>query len=173
MKIISKYGIILRLVEVSDAEFILNLRTNPKLSTFISDTSTNILDQIKWIQNYKVKEMQGQEYYYIAQDQHSNKYGTIRLYDFDEKSFILGSWIFLPNSPIGMAVKTHFIGIETGFELINGEYCRITVNKKNTGVLRYLADFKPTITYENDVDLYLTISKENFFNLKNKISIFS
>lgn len=170
---INRYGVYLRLVEESDAEFILTLRTNPKLNIYISYTSPNIVDQIKWLQNYKIKERLGLEYYFVAQDQNGNKYGTIRLYDFNEKSFEIGSWIFMPNSPFGMAVKTHIIGLETGFELIKTDYCRITVRKKNIGVLRYLADFKPIISYEDDIDLYLTISKENFFNLKKKIAIFS
>lgn len=167
------YGIYLRLVEESDADFILALRTNPKLKIYISYTSPNILDQIKWIQNYKIKEEHGLEYYYVAQDQNGNKYGTIRLYDFDEKSFEIGSWIFMPYSPFGMAVKTHMIGLETGFKLFNAEFCRITVRKNNLRVLRYLEDFKPIIIYEDDIDFYLTISKDNFYSLKNKLGIFS
>lgn len=173
MRIISKYGIFLHLVEESDAEFILDLRTNPKLNTHISFTSPDISDQIKWIENYKIKEKQGLEYYYIAKDQLGNKYGTIRLYNFDEKSFELGSWVFKPNSPLGMAVKAHLIGLETGFQVLAAEYCRLTVRKKNIAVLRYLEGFKPEITNEDDLDYYLSIPKDNFYNFKNKYVFFS
>lgn len=154
----------LRLVEESDAEFILNLRTNPKLSPYISYTSDNILNQIQWIRNYKIKEMQGLEYYYIATDQHNNKYGTIRLYDFDGNSFELGSWIFMPNSPLGMAVKAHFIGLEMGFQFLNMDYCRIRVRKKNIGVVRYIENFKPISTVQDEMDIHFTLSKDNFHN---------
>lgn len=170
MRIISKYGIFLHLVEESDAEFILALRTNPKLNKYISSTSPDILDQQKWIEYYKIKEKQGLEYYYIAKDQLGNKYGTIRLYNFDENSFELGSWIFMPNSPLGMPVKTHMIGLETGFDALKAEYCRITIRKKNIKVINYLEEFNPVINFEDDLDLYYILSKENFYVRKKKLS---
>ncbi len=112
---INKYGIILRAVEVDDAEFILSLRTDSSLNQFISYTNPNLEDQVKWIENYKIREKSGIEYYFIVQDSEENKFGTIRIYDFDEKSFEIGSWLFRTNSPLGMAVKAHFIGFEKSF----------------------------------------------------------
>lgn len=173
MNIINKYGIYLHLVEESDAEFILTLRTNPKLNAYISNTSLDINDQIRWIQNYKIREKQGSELYYISKDMFGNKHGTIRLYDFDTNSFELGSWIFMPNSPLGMAVKAHMIGLEIGYEMLKATYCRITVRKKNLRVLRYLEDFNPEISAEDDLDFHLILSKENFYQRKNKLAIFS
>lgn len=173
MKMISKYGIYLHLVEESDAEFILALRTNPKLNTYISHTSLDINDQIKWIQDYKNRENQGIEYYYVSKDMFGNKHGTIRLYDFDANSFELGSWIFMPNSPLGMAVKTHIIGLEIGYEMLKATHCRITVRKKNISVLRYLEDFKPDIVGEDELDFHLIILKENFYSRKKQLAFFS
>jgi RimJ/RimL family protein N-acetyltransferase len=170
---ISKYGVFLRLVEESDAEFILALRTNPKLKTFISSTSPNLSDQIKWIQEYRKKQSQGLEYYYISQDQNGNKYGTIRLSNIDERSFELGSWVFMNNSPFGIAVKTHMIALEIGFELLKADNCKIRVGKKNKGVLRYIEEFNPFISSEDEFDIYFTLSKENFYIRKNKLTIFS
>ena len=170
---ISRYGICLRLVEEADAEFILTLRTNPLLNTYISYTSPNITDQIKWIQNYKIREAQDLEYYFVCEDIKGNKYGTIRLYDFDESGFEVGSWVFVPKSPLGIAVKAHIMGIETGFEYLNTDYCKITVRKKNTGVIRYIQDFNALIIREDDLDFYFLLSKENFYNRKNKLAIFS
>jgi len=169
---IKRYGIILRLAEEADAEFILSLRTNLKLNAHISNTSPEISDQIKWIQNYKTREKQGLEYYFVSQDQDGNKYGTIRLYNFDPTSFELGSWVFMPNSPLGIAVKTHIIGLEMGFEQLNAEYCRISVRKKNTGVVRYIEDFKPIITSEDDLDYHFALSKMNFYQRKEKLPPF-
>lgn len=170
---INKYGIFLHLVEESDAEFIFALRTNPKLNNYISFISPNISDQIKWIQDYKIKEKQGLEYYYIAKDINGNKYGTIRLYNFDEKSFELGSWVFLPNSPLGMAVKTHIIALELGYEMLNADYCRLNIRKNNFKVLRYFEDFKPFKEFEDDLNFYFTISKENFYHRRNQLGIIS
>jgi len=169
---ISRYGICLRLVEEADAEFILALRTNPKLNQYISHTNPNISDQINWIQKYKIKEEQGLEYYFISQDQKGNKYGTIRIYNLADRSFELGSWVFMPNSPLGMAVKTHIIGIETGFEQLNADFCTISIRKKNTGVVRYIEGLNAILFSEDDLDFHFTISKENFYNRKEKLPSF-
>lgn len=173
MEVIKRYGIILRLAEEHDAEFIYSLRTDPELSKFISFTNPGIEDQINWLKNYKIREKEKSEFYYIAQDEYGNKYGTIRLYNFDEKSFELGSWLFHRNSPIGMAVKTHFIGFEVGFEILKAEYARFEIRKQNTGVLKYVIDFKPNLVGEDDLNYYFTISKENFYVRRSQLSIFS
>ena len=172
MKHISRYGIFLRSVEEADAEFIITLRTDPKLNKYISTTSPNIADQIKWIKNYKLKEKLGLEYYFIVHDMEGNKFGTIRIYNLEEKRLELGSWLFLKNSPFAMAVKAHFIGLETGFELLKAEYCKIEVRKKNIGVVRYVEDFKPKIINEDDLSFYFILSKENYYKRKNRLALF-
>jgi len=173
MNLIERYGIVLRLVELDDADFIFKLRTNTELNKFISYTSLDIADQIKWIQVYKCKEKRGLEYYFIVQDQSGNKYGTIRLYNFDGNSFEIGSWLFSNPSPIGMAVKAHFIGFETGFELFNVDYCKFEIRKDNKGVLRYMQDFKTTLVKEDDLNFYFTLTKENFLKRRSQLSIFN
>lgn len=170
MSPISKCGIILRLVEENDAEFILSLRTNVQLNRYISTTSDDIADQKKWIKNYKIIEFAGLEFYFIAEDLNGNRYGTIRLYNFDENSFEIGSWLFLPKSPLGMAVKAQFIAIETGFKELKKEYCRLEIRKENEAVLRYMKGFKTTLVREDDLNYYYTLTEENFYFRKKKIS---
>lgn len=173
MEPINRYGIILRLVEEEDAEFIFELRNDAGLNKFISYTSPKLTDQYKWIQKYKIREEAGREYYFMAQDQSGVKYGTIRLYSIDETSFEIGSWLFHANSPIGMAVKAHFIGFETGFEILKAEYCRFEIRKKNKGVLRYMQDFETTLVNEDDLNYYYTITKESFYKRRSQLSIFN
>ena len=44
--------------------------------------------QVEWIQNYKEREANKLEYYFIIEDKLTKeKYGTVRLYDFREDSF--------------------------------------------------------------------------------------
>jgi acetyltransferase-like isoleucine patch superfamily enzyme/RimJ/RimL family protein N-acetyltransferase len=173
MDIINKYGIFLRLVEIEDAEFILKLRNNPDLNKFISPTSSSLVEQSRWIQNYKINERKGLEYYFIVSDQLGNKYGTIRLYNWDGESFEIGSWLFLKNSPLGMAVKAHILGYEIGFEKFNTELCRFEIRKENKNVLKYVEFFKPEITKIDEINVYFKLSKENFYKRKNKLSIFT
>jgi len=172
MSPIHKYGIVLRLIEQDDAEFILKLRTDPVLNQYLSYTKPNVSDQIRWIKNYKNKEELGLEYYFIVQDQEENKFGTIRLYNFDEKSFELGSWLFLKNSPFAMAVKAHFIGFEIGFEILNIDHCKTEVRKKNISVIRYMDNFNPIIIHEDNLNVNFLLSKENFYKRKHELTIF-
>lgn len=169
MRSINKYGIILRLVEEEDADFIFSLRTNSLLNQHISPTSTEIIDQLKWLQNYKLREMQRSEFYFIAEDLIGRKYGTTRLYNFDEKSFEVGSWLFSPESPAGMAIKADIICREIGFNFLNAEFCRFNVRKKNKSVLRYHLAYKPTKIDEDEFNLYFILSKEDFYTHKNKL----
>jgi UDP-2-acetamido-3-amino-2,3-dideoxy-glucuronate N-acetyltransferase len=173
VKRIEKYGIVLRAVEVEDAEFILRLRTDSQLSRYISKTDPHIDVQVRWIENYKRREAAGLEYYYITEDQKGNRYGTIRIYNFDDKSFEIGSWLFLPKSPLGMAIKAQFIGFELGFEKLKAEFCRLEVRKKNTAVLRYLEDFEKVLVREDDLNYYFTLSKEKFFQRRSEIPFFN
>jgi RimJ/RimL family protein N-acetyltransferase len=169
---IHKYGLVLRLVEESDAEFILSLRTNPSLGKYLSHTSNSLSDQIKWLKQYKIKELAGLEYYFISEDIEGNRYGTVRLYNFDESSFEIGSWLFLPKSPLGMAVKTHFLVLELGFNLLNADFARTEIRKLNGKVVRYMNDFETTLVKEDNLNFYFTLTKENFFKRRNKLSKF-
>ena len=60
-----KYGLQLRFVNEDDAEFIIKLRTDPKLGKFIHSTSSDIEEQKKWIRAYKKREQAGTDYYFI------------------------------------------------------------------------------------------------------------
>ena len=62
---ISKYGLHARFVIESDAEFILSLRTNPMLSRFLHSTDNDVEKQKIWIRNYKERERNGTDYYFI------------------------------------------------------------------------------------------------------------
>ena len=169
MNPIHRYGIVLRLVQEEDGEFILKLRTNSYLNRFISPTSDNLTDQLNWIRDYKIRELEGLEFYFIAEDTEGNRYGTIRLYNFDENSFEIGSWVFLPDSPKGMAVKAQFIGFETGFSHLKADFCRLETRKKNQSVLRYIKDFKATIVREDNLNYYFVLTKENFLIRRNRL----
>ena len=98
-----------KLVEESDAEFICELRANPELNKHISQSSADIQAQRDWIRNYKMRETNNEEYYFIiCRNDNNQRIGTIRLYDFKDnpKSFCWGSWILNEN-------KTKFAAVES------------------------------------------------------------
>jgi hypothetical protein len=164
---IEKYGIKLRLVELEDAEFILSLRNNPTLNKFLSPTSSDITLQIEWLQKYKIRESNNEEFYFVAEDESGIRYGTTRIYNIYDASFEAGSWIFLKDSPVDMAVKADIISREFGFEFLNAEYCRYEVLKKNKKVIRYQLGYHPTFVSEDEQKLYYRLSKDAFILHKN------
>jgi RimJ/RimL family protein N-acetyltransferase len=164
-----KYGITIRLVEESDAEFIVSLRTNEKLGRFLSQTGSSVEEQRKWIKAYKTREVAGEEYYFIAVGEEGNRYGTTRLYNLEADSFTTGSWLFAEKAPSGMAIKTDLIGRELAFEELGYDICRFDVRKDNKKVIRFHKSFNPRVIKENDLDIYYELDKASFYKFRDKL----
>lgn len=165
----SKYGITIRLVNETDAEFLYALRTDMKLGRFLSKTSGTVADQQEWIKKYKQREQEGKEYYFMAVSQDGERYGTSRLYDFDERSFTVGSWLFFKDAPTGVAIKTDILVREIGFEELGFNFCKFDVRKDNKSVLRYHRAFGPTVIAESELDIYFLLEKDAFYSYRNKL----
>lgn len=166
---IKKYGIKLRPVEISDARFILELRTNPELNKYLSFTENNLDNQIEWIKKYKEREIKGEEFYFIAEDINGNCYGTTRIYNFIKDSFETGSWLFSKSTPQGLAIKADIIGREFGFDMLKVNFCHFEVKKNNKTVVRYHLGYEPDLINEDEQNFYFKLSKEKFENHKNKL----
>ncbi|MEO6732485.1 MAG: GNAT family N-acetyltransferase [Ferruginibacter sp.] len=166
---IKRYGLWVRLVEESDAEFIVSLRTNSELNKYLSPTNNNVAQQVEWIRKYKLREAMGREYYFIAMDMEGKKLGMNRLYDFDSSSFEVGSWLFSANSPEGASIKADLIAREFGFETLQFSNCRFSVHKENKKVLAYHTSFKPVIVNETDEEYHFLLSKDKFNNYRTKL----
>jgi RimJ/RimL family protein N-acetyltransferase len=166
---IKKYGIVLRLVNESDAKFILELRTNEKLGRYLSQTSEDLTLQENWIRSYKKRENLGIEYYFIVEDENGKKFGTTRLYNPAENSFEVGSWIFSQNSPTGMAIKADIICREFGFETFKTKKCNFEVRKDNKSVIKYHKGYKPTMISEDELNLYFELTFEKFETYSQKL----
>ncbi len=164
---LTKYGIQLKLVDIEDAGFIMQLRNNTSLNSFISPTSTQLKDQVNWIKEYKKREKAKLEYYFITII-NGKKLGTTRLSELDTQSFELGSWVFLRESPAGAAVKADILTKEIGFETLGFDYCKFNVRKANKTVLKYHQHYQPSIVKEDDLDLYFQLSVSNFNTHKTK-----
>ena len=159
---IKRGDIVLRTVNEEDAAFIVSLRNDDRNRKFISPTSSDISSQIEWIKNYKKRELAGIEFYFIVTDPDGNKYGTTRLYNFDDESFEVGSWVFSPDAPAGMAIKADLYCREYGFSLKNMKYCRFEVRKLNKSVVKYHKGFSPVLIGEDDLNYYFKLDKINF-----------
>lgn len=159
-----KYGLQYRFVKEEDANFIVELRTNDKLSKYISATDASVEKQKEWIRTYKEKEEKGLEYYFIF-FLHGIRLGLSRIYNIEDNHFTQGSWLFSPTAPVGSAVLGNIISCEFAFELPHMEYL-LTDARKSNHTHKYVKSFHPEILKETDLDIFYRISKANYQKYK-------
>ena len=159
----------LRLVNDSDAEFILRLRTDDKLAQNISWTSSKINKQIKWIKEYKQREKENREFYFIFEDSNYKPWGTVRLYEFTEESFTIGSWICLQGNNENIAIKAWLLSIEFAFEELNYNICKFDIRKKNKSVLYYAKLYNPTLIVEDDLNFYFRLNRDTYYKNRERV----
>ncbi len=164
---IEKYGIKARFVSFIDVDFILSLRSDKELTKFIHQTENNRDLQIKWLEGYKEREREGKEYYFIF-SKNGVDYGLERLYDINEASFTHGSFLFKPESPIGMSSLCDIITREVGFDVLGIPKNLFDVRKGNNNVLHYHKTFQPIFLYETELDSFFELTRDNFEKNKQK-----
>lgn len=155
----------LRLVNEDDAEFICSLRNDEKLNTYISKSTADINAQKEWIQNYKNKELDNKEYYFIIcrLDNHS-PIGTVRLYDFQEdpKSFCWGSWILNEDKTKYAAVESALLVYEAGFAFLGFEQSHFEVMKGNDKVHSFHLKMGAQKVSEDETNVYYVFPKKKY-----------
>lgn len=164
-----QFGLNVRLVDVTDAEFITNLRINVGLSRYLSSVDNDVEKQKEWIQSYKKRESQNLEYYLLYTDKEDNRLGLNRLYNLNLDEFELGSWIFKPSTDFKSAILADIIAKDFGFNVLKLANCKFEVRKENKSVVKYHAQFKPTQTGEDLLNYYYQLNSESYFIQRNKL----
>lgn len=165
---IEKYGITLRPVELSDAEFIVGLRTDEKLGRFLSPTLPDIDAQREWLKKYKEREANGTEFYFIAEHQ-GRAYGTTRIYNITENCFEVGSWLFAKDSPRGVSILADIAGREFAFEKLTTPICKFEVRRDNLTVIKYHKGYCPTLVDADELNYYFTLDRASFTTHATKL----
>ena len=170
-----RFKITPRFVEKNDAGFILSLRTDVKLSRYLSTTVDDIKVQEEWIEKYKERERLKQEFYFIFENENGDKFGVSRIYNLDAVSFEVGSWLFAQNSPEGVSILADLFTRNFAFQNIPFmDYCRFEVRKENKSVVSYHKRFNPELVNEDELNFYFKLSKENYLKFeKTLITIYS
>lgn len=117
---LDRYGLHVRFVREKDAEFILSLRTDPKLSRFIHPTENDDEKQRAYIRCYKEREKQGMDYYFIFFLQ-GEPVGLARIYNVQGDTFTFGSWLFKEGLPYWVSIAGAIIAREFAFEELGKE----------------------------------------------------
>jgi len=160
--VIEKYGIILRTVEEEDAAFIVRSRTSERSGRYISFTSSDVEKQRAWTRDYKARENDGLEYYFLCVDKNGNRYGTCRIYNILPGSFICGSWVFDASAPNDLAIKTEILAKEFAFEKTNASFFYGENRKDNKKVNRYNLSYQPELIGSDELNYYYKFSRVNF-----------
>ena len=168
-----------RLVEVEDAKFINSLRVDSKYNQYLSSVDGSILQQEKWIIDYKKREKLNQEYYFIIhRNSDSQPIGTVRIYDFlgNKDSFCWGSWILNEKKTRYAALECAILIYDLAFFEFGFNRCHMDIRKDNLKVIEFHKKLGVKIIGETDKDLlghyffedYLKIEKsiKNFIELK-------
>lgn len=165
----SEFSSCLRLVEPSDAQFICSLRADPVLNKHISASSDDLAQQIEWIERYKKRESNGEEYYFIINN-NGTDYGAIRMYDFLETplSFSWGSWIIKPTRPSGLVTFSALMIYEIGFDALGFDQAHFDVRKENTNVINFHLRSGAIETGETDIDRLFAFPKEAWPTFRSK-----
>ncbi len=158
---VRKFGLIFRLVEESDAPFILSLRTDPKLAQHLSATENDLERQISWIRAYKQREATGAEYYVLYENEEHYPLGLVRLYNITAETFTSGSWIVRPGTDEWVALRADLFIFSYAFDELKLNKCLIDVRKENKKVLNYHRRFFSEIG-EDEENIYFEMDRGEY-----------
>lgn len=167
---LDRYGLHVRLVREEDASFIVKLRTNPRFAKFLHQTDSDVSVQQEWIKQYKLRESNGEDFYFIFYLQ-SNPVGVIRIYDVDRrnKKATVGSWVCDLDLPMQIPISTLIICREILFDSLGIEKDCFDVKKGNKHVLRVHKMMGAEVVTEDDDTYYFELSRDTFEEKKKEI----
>lgn len=160
--------IVLRNAEITDAQFIVQLRNDAKKSRFISTTSQDIEAQISWLKKYKESNNQA---YFIITDKSGKRYGTVRIYDQKGDSFCWGSWILSDDAPSHFAIESSLIVYKYALK-IGFKSAHFSVTKGNDSVIKFHQRFGAKLVSESDDEMFFSISEKEILSSIKRYSRF-
>lgn len=157
-KLIGK-SIKMRFVEETDAEFILHLCLDERYNQFLSSTNPDIDAQKNWIKKYKMDEATGAQFYFIIERLDGIPYGTVRVYDLCQDSFVWGSWILNEEKTRYAALESAFLVYQFGFGNLGFKKSHFDVRKDNERVVSFHKKMGAVQTGESETDFYFEITE--------------
>ena len=163
-----KHGIDVRFVGEDDAEFILSLRTNPELNRFIHATSSDIENQRQWIRDYKKREMDGVEYYFIY-SKDGPPFCVNRIYGINGDEGTTGSWICaLKTNPVDV-LTTSIVLYYIVFDEIKLRRVLFDTRKDNLSALKVNRALGGVCIDETDKDYFFQLIPSKYHAVRNDL----
>ena len=169
------YGLHVRLATVDDAEFIYGLRTAPKVAPFMHNDGCSVETQREWLKEYKRREANGEEYYFVYEDQ-TGPVGVLRLCHFTEHDYHCSSWAFKENIPSHYAFAGALFAREIAFERlgfdeeVNWRDGILAINRNVISFMKILGWKQTGEHYEGDIKMVTgVLTKEDYLKNKEKV----
>lgn len=164
----NKYGYSVRLVNESDADFVVRLRTRPEANGFLHSTSNRVEDQKLWIEEYKRRESEGLEYYFVY-EKNNEPFGINRIYDIRNGEGTTGSWICSPNTNPIDTLATAVLLYDIAFDEIGLSIAHFNTNKDNTSALKVNRAIGGKLVSANDTDYFFDLKQEVYHSLHERL----
>jgi hypothetical protein len=164
---LNRYRLQVRLVNDEDAEFIVKLRSDSKLAKYLSVTQNDVEIQKQWIREYKIREEQGLDYYFIYFYE-GKRIGLNRIYNINGKTATSGSWICAPDLLIELPISTLIIMREIFFEILLLDIDYMDTRKNNKKVIKMHNLQGAHKIFENEIDVFHYITTNDFKTSKPK-----
>lgn len=165
-KVVRGRNLVLKDVEVADAEFVLALRSDAGKNKFLSSTSASLEDQIGWIRSYEASTDQA---YFIIYDGTGTKVGCVRIYDPIGESFCWGSWILLDGLSPLVALESVLMLYAYALDELGFKSARIDVRRQNESVWRFHEKtFGAVRVHENDLEYGYVVNEQSIRNTLGK-----
>ena len=164
---IQRYGLYGRLVNEKDVNFILSLRTDKELTKYIHPTDESREKQIEWIREYKKREKEGREYYFIYFYK-ENPVGLNRVYNRSELYATSGSWLCKPGIETWIPVATNFILNDIIFEILNIQLVVCDVRIGNKQVNKFHSLVGDQMIYQSEIDNFYYRTRDTYLPKRDK-----
>ncbi|UQB42409.1 GNAT family N-acetyltransferase [Thiomicrospira microaerophila] len=158
----------LRLAALSDAEFILALRTQTDKTRHLNPVENNLKNQQQWLKAYQLRQQAGLEYYFIIESQQHEPLGLVRVYDLQPESFCWGSWLIKDGAPQTTAIQSALLIYEFGFQQLGYKKAHFDVRKANQRVIAFHQRFGARIIGEDALNYYFNYTYEDYLTIKQK-----
>ncbi|TLT05402.1 GNAT family N-acetyltransferase [Aliarcobacter cibarius] len=158
----------MRTVTTKDAEFIYNMRQNQNKTKYLSKVTGTVESQKEWIKNYKRREEEKKEFYFVIESKDEKKLGLVRMYDFQDESFCWGSWLIKEEAPKTTAIESALQIYEFGFYSLGFEKSHFDVRKGNDKVIAFHHRFGAKIVDEDELDYFFNFEKSDYEITKEK-----
>lgn len=152
----------LRLIQPEDAVYVHGLRINPDYNLHLSEVRGTADDQRHWIENYKTREAEGREFYYVIERKDGTPCGVVRLYEIKQDSFTWGSWILDHNKPAKAALESAYLVYSAAFDRLGLTLAAFDVRRENAHTIAFHRRFGATEASRDKQNIYFVYPRSRY-----------